>query len=242
DLYESVGARDGQASCLEMLAWTWRRQAGATEQVIESLRRALAIYLELGDEYHERHCRVSLANAFLLRGDFNQVLQSCDTVLPFFRASDARYTIAECQYLRGVALYAIGRLEEALAALDETVEVCQGLGITAAVQVNRMYRGQVLRALGRYDDGQRDLEAACLSDDRLVKPRALSALAELWLDRGDCATAFESVSQALALVQQVGSQPYLGVVLRVLGQVRAADHTQLLEPPSPELPDAETAF
>ena len=210
--------------------------------MIENLRRALAIYLELGDEYHEQHCRVSLANAYLLRGAFDEVLQSCDTVLPFFRASDARYSIAECQYLRGLALYAIGRLPEALAALDETVDVCQGLGITAAVQVNRMYRGQVLRALGRYDEGQRDLEAACLTDDRLVKPRALSALAELWLDRGDDAQAFEAVSQALALVQDVGSQPYLGVALRVLGQVRAADVAQRLASPSRDLPDAEKCF
>jgi tetratricopeptide (TPR) repeat protein len=242
DLYEAVDARDGQARCLERLAWIWRRQAGVTDQVIENLRRALAIYLELGDEYHEQHCRVSLANAYLLRGAFDEVLQSCDTVLPFFRASDARYSIAECQYLRGLALYAIGRLPEALAALDETVDVCQGLGIVAAVQVNRMYRGQVLRALGRYDEGQRDLEAACLTDDRLVRPRALSALAELWLDRGDHAQALEAVSQALTLVQDVGSQPYLGVALRVLGQVRAADVAQRLAPPSRELPDAEACF
>ncbi len=242
ELYEAVDARDGQARCLERLAWIWRRQAGVTDNAIENLRRALAIYLELGDEYHEQHCRVSLANAYLLRGAFDDVLQSCDAVLPFFRASDARYSIAECQYLRGLALYAIGRLPEALAALDETVDVCQGLGITAAVQVNRMYRGQVLRALGRYDEGQRDLEAACLTDDRLVKPRALSALAELWLDRGDTAQAFEAVSQALTLVQDVGSQPYLGVALCVLGQVRAADVAQRLASPSRDLPDAEACF
>ena len=36
-LYEAVDARDGQARCLERLAWIWRRQAGVTDQVIEHL-------------------------------------------------------------------------------------------------------------------------------------------------------------------------------------------------------------
>jgi len=149
DLYEAVDARDGQARCLERLAWIWRRQAGVTDQVIENLRRALAIYLELGDEYHEQHCRVSLANAHLLRGAFDEVLQSCDTVLPFFRASDARYSIAECQYLRGLALYAIGRLPEALVALDETVDVCQGLGILAGTGAGLGWLGALI-STGRH--------------------------------------------------------------------------------------------
>jgi len=242
DLYEAVDAQHGQARCLELLAWISRRQAGVTDQVVIHLQQALAIYRTLGDDYRERHCRVSLANVYLLRGGFEDVLHECAAVLPFFRATHARYTIAECQYLRGVALYTIGRLPEALEALDETVGICQELGITAAVEVNRLYRGQVLRALERYDEGLRDLEAACATNDRLVKPRALIALAELWLDRHELLRAFQSVAQALVLLREIGSQPYLGIALRLLGQVRAADGSGVLPAPSNILPNAEACF
>jgi tetratricopeptide (TPR) repeat protein len=241
-LYEAIDAQHGQARCLELLAWIWRRQAGVTDQVVGNLQQALSIYRALGDDYRERHCRVSLANVYLLRGAFEEVLGECAAVLPFFRATHARYTIAECQYLRGVALYAIGRLPEALEALDETVVICQELGITAAVEVNRLYRGQVLRALERYDEGLRDLEAACATNDRLVKPRALIALAEFWLDRHELPLAFKSVAQALALVREIGSQPYLGIALRLLGQVRAADSAGALPAPSSLLPHAQACF
>ena len=242
ELYEAVDAQHDQARCLELLAWILRRQAGVTDQVVTHLQQALEIYRALGDDYRERHCRVSLANVHLLRGAFDDVLQECAAVLPFFRATDARYTIAECQYLRGVALYTIGQLPEALQALDETVAICLELGITAAVEVNLLYRGQVLRALERYDEGLRDLEAASATDDRLVKPRALIALAELWLDRHELLRAFESVAQAIALVREVGSKPYLGVALRLLGQVRAADASGALPARSDALPDAEACF
>ena len=242
ELYEAIDAQHGQARCLELLAWIWRRQAGVTDQVVAHLQQALAIYRALGDDYRERHCRVSLANVYLLRGRFEDVLHECTAVLPFFRATHARYTIGECQYLRGVALYAIGRLPEALEALDETVVICQELGITAAVEVNRLYRGQVLRALERYDEGRRDLEAACATNDRLVKPRALIALAELWLDRHELLRAFQLAEQAIVQVREIGSQPYLGIALRLLGQVRAADRAGILPAPSETMPDAEACF
>jgi tetratricopeptide (TPR) repeat protein len=242
ELYEAIDSQDGQARCRELLAWTWRRQEGVTDRVVEHLQRALAIYRSLGDEYRERHCLVSLANVYLLRGTFDEVLRSCDMVLPFFRATDARYAISECQYLRGVALYSIGRLPEALDTISEALGICQELGISAAVHVNQMYRGQVLRALGHYDEGRRELERACNTADRLVKPRALSALAELWLERGDLPRAFQTVTEALRLVREIGSQPYLGVALRVLGQVRAADHEGRLPAPSQQSPDAEICF
>jgi tetratricopeptide (TPR) repeat protein len=210
--------------------------------VVEHLERALAIYRTLGDEYRERQCRVSLANVYLLRGGFEEVLRACDAVLPFFRASQARYAVAECQYLRGVALYAIGRLLESLEAWDETVAICQDLGIAAAVEVNLMYRGQVLRALERYAEALRDLDAACATIDRLVKPRALTALAELWLDQGDLDGAYRAIDEAIALVQAVDSRPHLGIALRLLGQIRAADTAARLPAPSDALPDAETCF
>lgn len=242
ELYEAVDSQGGQARCLELLAWTWRRQEGVTDRVVENLERALSIYRTLGDDYHERLCRVSLANVHLLRGAFDEVLRACDAVLPFFRSTHARYTIAECQYLRGVALYAVGRLTDSLAAWDETIAICAELGISAAVEVNRMYRGQVLRALERYDEGLRDLQAACATDDRLVKPRALIALAELWLDRGDLDRAYRAAAEAVGLAQEVGSQPYLGVALRLLGQVRAAGAGGRLPAPTEALPDEDTCF
>jgi tetratricopeptide (TPR) repeat protein len=242
ELYETVDSQEGQARCLELLAWVRRRQEGVTDRVVESLQQALAMYRALGDEYRERYCLVSLANVYLLRGAFGEVLRSCDAVLPFFRASAARYTISECQYLRGVALFMIGRLPEALETISESLAIGQELGITAVVQVNQMYRGQVLRALGDYEAGRRDLEAACVSTDRLVRPRALCALAELWLERDDLRRAFQLIAEALVLVREVGSQPYLGVALRVLGQVRGADAAGCLPRSLEVTPDAETCF
>ena len=105
----------------------------------------------LREHPRDRHLR---GRGAALRGDFAQVLRSCDAVLPFFRATQARYVVSECQYLRGAALYYTDSYAEALAATDEALAICEELGISAAVEVNRIYRGQELRALGRYQEAR----------------------------------------------------------------------------------------
>lgn len=243
-LYESIDAPEVKARlmrCLDALVPCWSRREGVTNRVLESQVRALALCRELGDQQGERDCLLTLSNLYLLRGDIVLALSSSDQVLPFLRRTNARDTIAQCQYLRGAALYLNGRLEESLEALNEALALCQELGRGAAAQFVQLYIGRALHALGRIEEAETELERACNTSDRLVKARALSAFAEFWLDRGQLERAFALATQALPLVRDVGARPQLGRVLRVLGMVRAAD-PGVLAPPTDEAPAAEPCF
>lgn len=241
-LYEALDLYTGQARCLNTLAWIWLRRDGVMDRVLESFERALSIYRALGDQYHERDNLMSLGYAYLLRGMFQRVLECCDTILPFLRTADAREGMSRCRYLQGVALHRMGRLQEALETLGEALVLCQELGLTVATRVVQMSLGQVLQALGCFDEAERVLEAARATEDSLVKSWVLAALAELWLERADQRRAFDFACEALRLTHRIGSQPYLGRTLRVLGRIRASDTRHRLPPPDERVPAAEDCF
>ncbi|MDQ2998166.1 MAG: DUF1670 domain-containing protein, partial [Chloroflexota bacterium] len=116
------------------------------------------------------------------------------------------------------------------------------LGRIAASQYDRVVEGNVLRDLGQYDAAKQALQEALATEDRLNKARVLFALTEISLQAGDTQLAFEQIGAALLLVRWLRGRAHIAVALRLLGQVRAADHAAVLPAPSDELPDAETCF
>jgi tetratricopeptide (TPR) repeat protein len=245
ELYETIDTPEAlarQAGCLDALAGCWSRREGARARVLETQERALAIWRGLGDRQGEHECLMSLSNLYLMRGDLGRALASADAMLLFFRAANAREQIAQCQYLRGEALARAGRLEDGLAALGEALDLCRGMGRAAAAQFVQIYLGRAFGALGRYQAARDMLEQAAASDDRLIRARALGALAELCLTQGDLALAFELASESLWLMRLVGVGPLLGRALRVLGQVRAADDSGVSPLPDEAFPAAEACF
>jgi DNA-binding SARP family transcriptional activator/DNA-binding transcriptional ArsR family regulator len=244
-LYESIGAPEVQARlarCLDTLVQCWVQREGVTDRALDGEEQALAIVRALGDKQGERECLLSLSNLYLLRGRFTSALHSAEAVLRFFREADAREKIAQCQYLRGAALYRLGHAEESSVALGEALTLCQELERAAAAQFVQLYLGRALSALGRFDEAAATIAQAAASADRLVRTRALCALAELGLEQNEPQRAFALAAEALGLVRQIGARPVLGRALQVLGRIRASDTQGLLPPPSELLPATATCF
>jgi DNA-binding SARP family transcriptional activator len=242
DLYESLDDERGMAYCWYWLAWTGLRIDGATDQVVTLLERARETFQRMGAQYEEQDCTLALANVWLWRGYLPEAIRLSEASLPFFRASDARDKVSEAQIVRAEALRRAGRFEEALDAAQETYNTHVELGRTAAAQYDRIVMGNVLRDLKRDGEARSSLQAALATSDRLNKARALFALVEMSVQTGDLHYAFEQIGEALVLVRWLQGRAHIGVALRLLGQVRAADRAGQLPPASDDLPDAETCF
>jgi len=193
-------------------------------------------------QYEEHDCAIALANVWLWRGQLLEAIRLSEASLPFFRASAARDKASEAQIVRAEALRRSGQLEDALAAVRETYKTHIELGRIAASQYDRIVEGNIQRDLGQYDAAKHALQEALATDDRLNKARVLFALTEISLEAGDIQLAFQQISEALLLVRWLRGRAHIGVALRLLGQVRAADHAAVLPAPSDDLPDAETCF
>ena len=241
-LFESLDDQRGLAQCWFRLAWTILRIDGATDQAITLLEQSRDMFQAMSAQYEEHDCAITLANVWLWRGQLLKAIQLSEASLPFFRASAARDKASEAQIVRAEALRRSGRLEEALAAVRETYQTHIELGRTAASQYDRIVEGNVLRDLGQYAAAKHALQEALATEDRLNKARVLFALTEISLQSGDTELAFQQIGEALLLVRWLRGRAHIGVALRLLGQVRAADHATVLPAPSDELPDAETCF
>ena len=241
-LYEALDDQPGQARCWYRMAFTTLRQHGATDQAVGLLEQARAIFQHQGAQYEEHDCTVALANVLLWRGALPESIRLAETSIPFFQASATRDKVCEAQIARAEALRRMGRYAEALAAVEEVYQTHIELGRTAASQYDSIVLGHVLRGLGRFDEAQTWLMRAYASEDRLNKARALFGLTELSLQTGQLALAFEQISEALLLIRWLQARAQLGVALRLLGQVRAADNAAALPAPTADLPDAESCF
>jgi tetratricopeptide (TPR) repeat protein len=242
ELYEALDHTPGLARCWYLLAWTWLRLEGSTDRVIAALERARNTFHDLDAQYDEHDSAIALANVWLWRGALSEAIRLIEENLPFFYSTAARDKIAESQIVRGEALRRMGRYTEALAAVQESYSIRLELGRTAAAQYDQIVMGNLFSNLKRYDDAWRSLQAALKTEDRLNKARALLGLAELSLHRNELKRAFQYVTEALPLVRWLRARAQLGVALRVLGQVRAADQHAELPPPSNEAPDADACF
>lgn len=241
-IYEALDDQAGLARCWYRLAWATLRIHGATDHAVALFEQARAVFQHLGAQYEEHDCTIALGNLLLWRGALPEALRLLEASLPFFRASAARDKVSEAQISRAEALRRMGRLDDALAAVEEVYQTHVELGRTAAAQYDSIVLGNVLRDMGRYPEARRWLQAAYASEDRLNRVRALFGLAELSLQLGEVGQAFEQVSEALALIRWLGARAQRGVALCVLGQVRAADRAGALPPPTADLPDAEVCF
>lgn len=242
ELFESLGDAAGQARCWYRMAWTILRIEGATNQAVELLERARATYRQQGAQYEEHDCTIALGNVLLYRGNLPESIRLLEHSLPFFRTSAARDKVSEAQIARAEALRRIGRYDEALAAVEEVYQTHVELGRTAAAQYASIVLGNVLRGMGRSGEAERWLLAACASDERLIRARALFGLTELRLQQGQVAQAFGQIAEALETVRAIQAQAQLGIALRLLGEVRAADGCALLPAATEALPTAEACF
>jgi tetratricopeptide (TPR) repeat protein len=119
-----------------------------------------------------------------------------------------------------------GRLDDAIASLEESAEIWAGLGETTE-------RGRTLAVLGdallKSDDARAEvvlLEALQLftdGDDAIGRRNAFHLLGEAAWRHRDLARARDFLEQSLELARRIGDSTYTGATLHHLGDVALAD-------------------
>jgi DNA-binding SARP family transcriptional activator len=241
-LYDALGLEAEQAKCYSMMSWSYRRQEGTTEQVIEYDAKALAIYRRQGDRFGEYSCLVDIANARLMRGQLATVVHDIEQCLAFFKSIGAQDNVSECLYLRGESYRRMGHLDQALAALQESFAICERLNRTAAAQFNQVFIAATLRDMGCYTEATTIIERALQTDDRMIRVRAQLVAADIQRIERRLSRAWHHLMDAFAQTRLLGSKTHMGIAYRLLALLRIADTQRRLPAPNADVPDIETSF
>jgi tetratricopeptide (TPR) repeat protein len=241
-LYEAIGLEAQRAKCLLQIGFSYLRQDGPTDQVIDYFTQALEVYRRQGDRFGEHACLVDIANAHLMRGRLVACTQAIEQCLPFFSSINALDNVSSCLFLRGEAYRRMGRLDEALESLRESSAICTQLDRNAAAQFDQVYISATLRDMGRYDEAIAALEQPLRTDDRMIKVRALLVAADIWRIQARLDHVWRCLEEGFVLADWLGSKAYTGIAYRLLAQLRIADTQGQLPAPDSTIPDVERSF
>jgi tetratricopeptide (TPR) repeat protein len=241
-LYDALDRDAERAKCLIWLGWTYLRQDGPTDQVIDFFTQALEVYRRHDDRFSEHLCLSDLAGAYLSRGDLREALQATEQCLDFFYSTGALDDALTCLYTRGEIYRRMGRVEEALESLHASLDLCRQLDRSAAANFNQVAIAATLRDLGRYNDASAMLEQPLISEDRRTRARALLVAADGWRAQAQIHKAWACLAEGMALARDLGVKPYLGSAYRSLAQLRQADSCEQLPAPSAAMPAAEASL
>jgi tetratricopeptide (TPR) repeat protein len=144
--------------------------------------------------------------------------------------------------MRGEACRRMGRRDEALVALHESLAISTQLSRNAAADYSQVRIAATLRDLGRYDQALTILEQTFQTEDRLIKASALLVGADIWRANGGINRAWACLVEGLALTRRLGAKATLGIAYRLIAQLRLADTRGQLPEPDEDAPDAEASF
>ncbi|MDQ2996828.1 MAG: tetratricopeptide repeat protein, partial [Chloroflexota bacterium] len=241
-LYDALDRDADQAKCLLQIGFCQLRQAGLTDEVIGYFSQALDVYRQQGDRFAEHSCLGDIAGAYLVGGRLIDVVQAVDQCLVFFRSVGALDDLAACLFMRGEACRRMGRSDEALAALHESLAISTRLSRNAAVAFSQVRIAATLRDLGRYDQALTALEPSFQTEDRMIKAGALLVAADIWRAKAQIDRAWICLAEGVALARQLGTKASLGIAYRLIAQLRRDDTCRQLPQPSEDTPDAEASF
>ncbi|HEV8324555.1 MAG TPA: serine/threonine-protein kinase PknK, partial [Myxococcota bacterium] len=139
---------------------------------------------------------------------------------------------ASARHNRGLALFRLGRLEEACAVESAAVESLAAQGGRRLAGGSRMYLASILLAAGQAERAEQEARAASqvLADVPTLRPYALGVLAQVLLATGRSAEALAACGEALSAINAgeavEAGEPLVRLVhaeaLRAAGQPAAA--------------------
>ncbi|MEW9530232.1 BTAD domain-containing putative transcriptional regulator [Microbispora sp. NPDC049125] len=206
--------------------------AGRAAEGEADIRIALELFRTVGDRWGVGNSLAALAEVGGMRGDVAASIPLMQEAIELVNEVGA---VEDTPYMRtrmAMALSATGRREAAVAALDETQELCDSTGDVVGMAGVRHVRGDFARAEGDFDAARRHyLDALRLLGDWGGVPRQFeasirSSLGMLTEQEGDLGSARRLHDEALSLAAETRDGPVLGQV--VLGYaalaVQAGDH------------------
>jgi len=241
-LYEAVGFEAERAKCLLQIGFSYLRQDGPTDQVIAHFTQALEVYRQQGDRFAEHSCLGDIGSAYLLGGRLVYVVQAVEPCLSFFKSIGALDDVSACLFLRGEAYRRMGRSEEAIESLRESLAICMRLDRHAAAVFNQVCIAAALRDIGKYDQALAMLDQLLQTDDRMSRVGALLIATDIWRIKANIDRAWACLTEALDLARGLGAKKYLGMAYRLLAQVRISDKYGRLPAPNQDTLDIEPSF
>ncbi len=207
---------------------------GETRQALEFFNLAEASFREAGNKVEWTTTLVRRAEAYRQLGQFDRALEDLDKTLELTQEasiSSMQHTFAEAQRVKGLVLYALGHLKEALVWLQDALQSCRVLGIKENIPVLEIELGVVHRRLGRPEiTGQYYASAlAALENTGNTgwKARLLNNLGLLYHLTGRLEESYPLLQEALVTSERSGYIRIKTNVLISLGDLLTdlSDHT-----------------
>ncbi|TWP46837.1 SARP family transcriptional regulator [Lentzea tibetensis] len=219
---EKAGDRSGQGLLLAGLGWL-RSEQDRLDEATDYYRQAVEAYESVGDDAQITLVRLMLSGVLKESGDLTGALELLDQVLP--RVTDTRM-LARASHIRGMTLTELGRLPDALAALEQARTSYQSLDDGHGVALVERSQSIAHRAAGALDVAEalavRAVGALTDVGDRLMAAYAAQSLAKAVLRQGRGDEVHEVLQQALTTCHEMQDGFGQALVLRTLGELELA--------------------
>jgi tetratricopeptide (TPR) repeat protein len=218
-LAEALNITAGRAKALKGMG-SAMMHVGRTEEAAENLRRALALFSQLGDDFEAMRAWNTLGITYSFMGAPDKAIQAYKEALQTARTVGERQTALTLSNI-GECFQDLYNLDQALQYHQEALEIAESLKLESVRADLRRNLGADLCLLGRLDEGlpmlYRSLEISRAMSDPEVEMQALFSLtwAELRNERPD--VAFLHASQLLTLSEQHKTRLHRARALHVLG-------------------------
>ena len=188
------------------------------------LDRAIAILQNASDLPGLALTLVRRASARRLVGDYAGAVQDADEALRFAETAPDREPVsAEAQRFKGICLFRLGQVEDAVASLEDSLQQYELLGEAESIARLQMELGWVCRATGKHAAAAQYYQKALAEWKRennlYSQVNALNNLAVLDYMQGDYESAVKTLEEGLACARQGGFRWQEALLLASLGDV-----------------------
>jgi CHAT domain-containing protein/tetratricopeptide (TPR) repeat protein len=198
---------------------------GRLAEALEVTAHALAMAVDLGEEWAEAQLRLGLGGSLRALGRLDEGKEQFERALALHRAAGREVSAARALLNLGIFTSMAGEPQEGLDYLFEALRIFQAAGSTRNEAVTRSY---IAKAFLRLRDPDLALEQCRLAlpafvEEPAVRGRCSTYMGSAHFQLGDFARARQAHSEALSILKTVPS-PLLAVEAYVgLGDVQAAE-------------------
>lgn len=207
-LVQRTGNRELLAKLSNYLA-IWYQHLGDYDRSAEEYEVSLALAREVGDRSLEQTLLGHLAWLQYFRERLPEALELYDQSLHLARQSDDQKSLSSrafAFYGRGAARAALGQRTDALADLQDSLDLYRQLADAVAEAHTLSYLGEILQEEGDLDAAEKALargrEISSAVGDGLLEAVTLKRLARVEEARGDLVTAVALFNEALEIFEQ----------------------------------------
>jgi LuxR family maltose regulon positive regulatory protein len=186
--------------------------------------RAIAMFQEASDQSGLPLALVRRAAARRIVGDYAGSVQDADEVLRLGEKSAAlKSEMAEAARFRGTSLFRLGRVEDAVASLEDSLQRYEALGEAVSIARLQMDLGWVCQATGKISAAARCYQKALAEwkqeNSLYSQAYALNNLAVLYYVQGDYETSVKTLEEGLVVARQGGFRWQEAMLLASLGDI-----------------------